>query len=619
MFSTKEERFKAYLSIETAGGANWHPKQPKIVFEYDNPGYFQVYTTPIQKGVALWPERITHEQDRCTDARYLSDESIIFLRDKGGNENFQIGVITKETEFSWITIDSGAKHLITFTTDNWVFYSANILNKAAFAIYRHKIPVIDHEPELLFQPDEGYYLAVLVSQDEKRIIIRKYLGNNYQELLLFDVDSKEIRNISNLISGEEHTRWDAVRWINDEYLLVITDYQSDYYRLAIISLKGDFIQLENLEKELPFDVEKTAWNAETETVFFVINQNGYSMLFKGVFNSRECVAFTQIDLPINGVIAAADQRAFTQGLTLSPNGNMLALTITSSNRPTNIWILDIKENNFFQVTQADTAGLNQDEFIECTLKQFQSFDALTIPYFRYIPKVTPPSKGWPAILNIHGGPEAQVRPSFSAITQFFLSAGYAVLTPNIRGSTGYGKTYLDLDNVEKRLDSIRDIAELVSHIQIAEETIDANRLVIIGGSYGGFAVLSAMTEYPDLWKAGIDIVGIANFVTFLQNTAMWRRKLREAEYGSLEKDMDTLIRISPIHRVDKITAPLFIVHGDNDERVPLSETLQMYNKLREKNLPVELLRFDDEGHGVTKLPNRIKTYSRILEWLNEVV
>jgi dipeptidyl aminopeptidase/acylaminoacyl peptidase len=212
-----------------------------------------------------------------------------------------------------------------------------------------------------------------------------------------------------------------------------------------------------------------------------------------------------------------------------------------------------------------------------------------------------------------------MRPDFNPVIQFYLSSGYALVTPNIRGSAGYGRTYLDLDNVEKRLESIMDIKHLALHIKSKDDEIDGGRLVVYGGSYGGFAVLSAMTEHPELWKAGVDIVGISNFVTFLENTAAWRRSLRESEYGSLEHDLDTLIKVSPIHKIERISAPLFIIQGDNDERVPLSESIQMYEKLKEKGLPVKMLRFPDEGHGLAKLKNRITAYSEVVNWLKELV
>lgn len=273
----------------------------------------------------------------------------------------------------------------------------------------------------------------------------------------------------------------------------------------------------------------------------------------------------------------------------------------------------------WKATSAGTAGLNPSSFIDAALRSYLSFDGLPVPYFKYIPKGDKPAKGWPAILLIHGGPESQILPDFYPVVQFYLSNGFAVFTPNIRGSSGYGRSYMDADNVGKRLDSIMDIKHLALHIRRNEPEVDGSRLVVYGGSYGGFAVLSAMTEHPDIWKAGVDIVGVSDFVTFLQNTAPWRRKLREGEYGSLDQDIEILKAISPIHKIENISAPLFIIQGDNDERVPLSESLQMYEKLKEKGLEVELMRFADEGHGLAKLENRIKAYSRVVEWLKEIV
>jgi len=322
---------------------------------------------------------------------------------------------------------------------------------------------------------------------------------------------------------------------------------------------------------------------------------------------------------VGSVISSGDQRSFLNAMHLSPNHDFLATTISSAISPINIWIIDLEDFSSWKATSSNTAGLNSESFVNASLHNFLSFDSLPIPYFRYIPKESRPEKGWPALLLIHGGPEAQMLPDFYPMLQYYLSVGFAVITPNIRGSTGYGRSYMDADNVEKRLDSILDIKQLALHVRQNEKEIDGDRLVIYGGSYGGFAVLSAMTEHPELWKAGVDIVGISNFVTFLENTAPWRRELREAEYGSLEHDRELLESISPNNKIDRISAPLFIIQGDNDQRVPLSESIQIYESLKEKGLEVELMRFADEGHGLAKLENRIKAYTRVVEWLKEIV
>lgn len=196
-----------------------------------------------------------------------------------------------------------------------------------------------------------------------------------------------------------------------------------------------------------------------------------------------------------------------------------------------------------------------------------------------------------------------------------LAMGYALVIPNIRGSNGYGRKYLALDDIEKRLDSIKDIAALAKHVVKSHEQVDSNQLIVYGGSYGGFAVLSSITEYPELFHAAVDIVGISNFVTFLTNTAEWRRRIREVEYGFLDRDRDVLEQISPSRKVHLVQTPTLIIQGRNDERVPLSESEQIFDQLQVNNVPCQLVVFDDEGHGVTKRKNQIIQYQQIFEFL----
>jgi dipeptidyl aminopeptidase/acylaminoacyl peptidase len=229
-----------------------------------------------------------------------------------------------------------------------------------------------------------------------------------------------------------------------------------------------------------------------------------------------------------------------------------------------------------------------------------------------------PAQGLPVVINVHGGPESQARPIFNPVQQYLVAQGYAVLAPNVRGSTGYGHAYMSLDDVRKRMDSVADLQHAALWLR-ESGLADPARIVVMGGSYGGFMVLSAITTYPDLWAAAIDIVGIANFVTFLENTRPWRRKLRESEYGSLENDREFLEEISPIRRVERIKAPLFVIHGANDPRVPVGEAEQIVSALRQRQVPVEYLRFEDEGHGLVKRANRLIAYPAIARFLDEHV
>jgi dipeptidyl aminopeptidase/acylaminoacyl peptidase len=250
-----------------------------------------------------------------------------------------------------------------------------------------------------------------------------------------------------------------------------------------------------------------------------------------------------------------------------------------------------------------------------TLVHYPTFDGREIPAFLYVPQ-NQPAKGLPIVINVHGGPEGQSRPVFNPVIQYFVAHGFGVLAPNVRGSTGYGYHFQSLDDVRLRMDSVADLQQAVFWLR-KSGIADPRQIAVMGGSYGGFMVLSAITTYPDLWAAAVDIVGIANFVTFLENTGPWRRRLREAEYGSLENDRDFLEQISPIRYVDRIITPLFVVHGANDPRVPVGEAEQIVAALRSRNVPVEYMRFEDEGHGLIKRSNRLVAYPAIASFLDE--
>ncbi|MHA2386622.1 MAG: alpha/beta hydrolase family protein, partial [Candidatus Thorarchaeota archaeon] len=518
----------------------------------------------------------------------------------------------------WHSSDIKAKHIINSITKRSFFYLANIADKSRFDVHRQRLPLKIHSPEVLYRPDEGMCSVGIVSDDERHAILEQYFGNNNQNLLLLDIAGGVATNLTKSLNDSRTNRWNVLRWLDKEHILVGTDYNHDIVRLAVLSLNGEFIPIKEIENTVKHELIAGTYRSDSRHTYFTYNEGGYTTLWRGVFTAEGVTGLSQIELPPESVITGGDQRNFNWAMHLSPNHDFLAATMSSATSPMNIWITDLEDFSSWAATSTSTAGLNSKSFVNATLHNFLSFDSLPIPYFRYIPKGARPENGWSALLLIHGGPESQILPSFYPVLQFYLSAGFAVITPNIRGSTGYGRSYMDADNIEKRLDSIMDIKHLALHIKQNDKDIDGESLVIYGGSYGGFAVLSAMTEHPDLWKAGVDIVGISNFVTFLENTAPWRRKLREPEYGSLERDRELLESISPSNKIDRIAAPLFIIQGDNDERVPLSESIQIYESLKEKGLEVQLMRFADEGHGLAKLENRIKAYTRVVEWLREI-
>jgi dipeptidyl aminopeptidase/acylaminoacyl peptidase len=300
---------------------------------------------------------------------------------------------------------------------------------------------------------------------------------------------------------------------------------------------------------------------------------------------------------------------------LSPDGAKVAFAFSTPTEPHQVWVHDFDAGESRKLTDLGRV----EGGVEPSLHRFASFDGESIPVFLFEPEGEGP---FPVVVTVHGGPESQWRPwysaGFGALTQYLVSRGYAVAAPNVRGSTGYGKRFEHLDDVALRLDAVRDLAELHAWLA-ARPAIDGSRAAVYGRSYGGYMVLAALAFQPELWAAGIDFVGISSFVTFLENTSEYRRAAREREYGSLATDRELLERISPAGRVDAIRAPLFVEHGRNDPRVPVGESERIHRVLTENGVRCELVIYEDEGHLLEKLENRVDVFERAVAFLDEVL
>jgi dipeptidyl aminopeptidase/acylaminoacyl peptidase len=269
------------------------------------------------------------------------------------------------------------------------------------------------------------------------------------------------------------------------------------------------------------------------------------------------------------------------------------------------------------LTVADTQGIDLDSFPLPELVTYKSFDGLDIPAFIFLPPTFVKGQPIPFVVNFHGGPEGQSRPGFSAQIQFLLSRGYGVMLPNVRGSTGYGREFHMMDNYQKRWDSVKDGAEAARWL-VKNGYAEAGKIAAYGGSYGGFMSVATVIEGSDVFGAAIDVVGIVNFKTFLEQTRDYRRKLREAEYGPLS-DPEFLASVSPLNRVDEIKTPMMIAHGLNDPRVPVGEAMQLAVELQKRGYDPELLYFPDEGHGFAKLENRLLFADRMVKFLDSTI
>lgn len=353
-----------------------------------------------------------------------------------------------------------------------------------------------------------------------------------------------------------------------------------------------------LTADIPWDVEALDLSDDGKHLAYTTNEDGIARLHVMTLPDHKAVKLPTLPVGLIG------------GVSFSPDGKRLALTLNTATSPSDAYVIDIANAKLARWTQSEVGGLDSTTFVAPTLVRFPTFDSVdgkprTIPAFYYKPAKPAKNGKYPVVINIHGGPEAQALPNFSPNAQFLANElGVAVLVPNVRGSSGYGKTYLTLDNADKREDSVKDIGALLDWVAKQPE-LDASRVGVQGGSYGGYMVLASLMHYPERIKAGVDIVGISHFGTFLNNTESYRRDLRRAEYGD-ERDPAMKAhfdRISPLNNASKITSPLFVAQGKNDPRVPYTEAEQIVSAVRGNGQPVWYLLYADEGHGFQKKAN----------------
>ncbi|MFT3755589.1 MAG: S9 family peptidase [Pseudoxanthomonas sp.] len=385
----------------------------------------------------------------------------------------------------------------------------------------------------------------------------------------------------------------GVYFVSDE---PVDGAPSEFQRLRYHAIAGGKPQLVSASVE--WDVEDFQISDNGKYLAYASNEDGIGKLHVLSLPKHAQVALPELPVGVLG------------GFEFSPDGQRIAVTLNTATSPSDVYVIDLGKATLQRWTQSEVGGLDTGKFVAPTLVRYPTFDEVdgsprTIPAFLYKPAQATAGGKFPVIINIHGGPEGQSLPSFAADTQFLVNElGVAMLVPNVRGSSGYGKTYLSLDNAGKREDSVKDIGALLDWVA-TQPDLDASRVGVMGGSYGGYMVLASLLHYSDRIKAGIDVVGISDFTTFLNNTESYRRDLRRAEYGD-ERDptMKAVFdRISPLKNASKIRSPLFVAQGKNDPRVPWTEAEQIVKAVRGNGQPVWYLLYDDEGHGFRKKAN----------------
>lgn len=591
-----------YLEFRAATFQGWHPVRRELLVSTrfaDSPQLHLVKSA----GGARTQMTFTPEPVAGGSFQPKTAKCIVYAQDTGGGEFYQLYRFDPEDGRTTLLTDGKSRNMGArwARSGKLLAYTSTRRTGKDNDIYLID-PLNPTSDRLFLEVPGGGWSVQDWSHDETRLLLREYISINESYLYIADIRKKTKELITP--KGNAKVAYGAARFSKDGKSVFLTsDKDSEFQRLRRLDLITT--QQTVLTGALEADVEEFDLSPDGQTLAFISNENGAGMLH--LLDAKTAKERTKPRLPL-GVIS---------GLEWHENGRDLGFSLSSAKSPNDAYSVDVKTGRVERWTSSETGGVNPANFVEPQIVKLKSFDGLVISAIVYRPDPAKFPGKRPVLLSIHGGPESQSRPGFQARNNYYLNElGIALVFPNVRGSAGFGKTYLELDNGFKREDSVKDIGTVINWVR-GDSSMDAERIGVMGGSYGGYMVLASMAHYNDLLRCGVDVVGISNFLTFLKNTQDYRRDLRRAEYGDErdEKMRDFLARISPTANVGKIKKPLFVVQGKNDPRVPVTEAEQMVKAIRENGGQVWYLMAKDEGHGFAKKRNADYQFlSTVLFW-----
>jgi dipeptidyl aminopeptidase/acylaminoacyl peptidase len=582
------ERLRQYQNIRETSFASWSPDGDGMLVRTRFGNAAQLHRVYVPGGRR---EQITFFDEPITGRFVPSsrDGAVLATMSRGGSENDQVYLLDRAAFNTTRLTDGKSRNLLGPVRHNGeqAIVLSTRRNGRDTDLYLIDVRQANSE-SLLMQTDGEYWTAADWSLDGKRLLLSHYVSINEGYPALFGLATRQRTSLP--LPGEGPAAVGRMAFRPDgKAAYITTDARGEFLELGRLDLKD--LKYDWPVADLHWDINALEVDPNSGRVAIAVNADGASKLYL-----LEGDELRPLELPL-GIVST---------LEFSPDGTQLGLTLARPDAPADAYSVRLADGELVQWTYSETGGLDPGGFVRPTQIQITSFDGRQVPAYYFRPPKASPERPAAVLIHIHGGPESQFRPFFAPVSQFEVNElGLAVIAPNVRGSAGYGKTYLKLDNGRRREDSVKDIGAVLDWIAEQPE-LDASRVAVVGGSYGGFMVLSSLVHYPDRIKAGIDIVGIANFNTFLKRTSPYRQDLRRAEYGDerTPEMREFFERINPTSGAEMIRSALLVAHGRNDPRVPFSEAEQIADKVRAARQPVWTLYADNEGHGFAKKDNR---------------
>lgn len=581
---------KNYTESRAASLLSIHPTKKEMLISTRFGNSNQVHEVKMPGGDR---KQITFFEEPVASANYEPKQGryFIYSKDIGGNEFSQLyrfDVLSKKSTLLTDGKRSQNGNITWAKNSRLIAYSSTKRNgkDRDFYMMDPEKPSSDY---LICENDGGGWSISAWSEDDKKLLIGQGISINESKIYLYDLNTKEKKKI--LPIKEERSTFSAIGFSKGNAgFYYISNKDFEFNRLAFYNLttqKSTYITT-----DIPWDITSVEMNKSKTQMIFVTNENGFSRVYLLNLETNKYSALENIPVGIIG------------GVEWFNDEKSIAFSMGNYQSTSDVYEYVLSEKKLIRWTESETGGLDLTALQSPELITWKSFDGTMISGYLYRASNKFTGKR-PVMISIHGGPEGQSRPNFIARNNYFLNElGVSIIYPNVRGSSGYGKTFLDMDNGFKREESVKDIGALLDWI-VKEPNLDAERVMVIGGSYGGYMSLAVSYHYADRIRCSIDIVGISNFNTFMKNTESYRRDLRRVEYGD-EQDPKMVAyfeKIAPLNHTDKIKKPMFIIQGGNDPRVPLSEAEQMRDKIKQNGGTVWYLMAKDEGHGFKKKNN----------------